>query len=724
MKIIRMLWPKGIAAKLIRLMIIVLLGLAFAFMLIYHFQFDYLKKIVRNEDEKQTDLMQEEYRQSMTELTEETLLQLINWAVDNTDKEFGVMEHDMRTLGQQVEAVFRNPDNYAKIPVSVPKKENAGEYSLQLLCPDGEENISPQTYEMMQRLANLGPMMEGMVRGNEDYTMDMYIATTDGVALAMDNMSEKKFDNEGKIKPYDATTRAWYQDAVKKNDLLFSRAVDSFFYELDEVVFSMPVYVDGELVAVLEGATKLDALAKKLEERNIGKDGFSILVSNTGQLVCSTRTWGELMMTDDLDSDIRRLENRNLAEVISSALYGETGVTFTRVDDRLYYAAYGMVNTVKWAQVSFVSAKEILDPPNELVMKMDEKTENTLGYIFDGFRSSAYITLIILLAVMIVYILLASFLANRRVKPIKSMTKAVQGFVGEDMAFEMEDIYRTGDEIQVLAESFVTMSQKMKEYVQEIVENTAEKERMQTEMEAASQIQLKMLPRLKPDFYGKNEYELFAKTAPAKNVGGDLYDFYYLDEDHLVLAVGDVSGKGITAALFMALCKQMLKAQMLLHNGDLVTAMGEANLRLIDESEESMFVTVWMGVLTLSTGELVFVDGGHMYAAIRRGDGKFAIEKDDHSMIVGALRIAKYKLNITTLNSGDIVYLYTDGVTEAHNFEGEMFGEERLIMALNENPNLPVEELDGVVRQRILEFAGGEEQYDDTTSLCLRYLGK
>lgn len=724
MKIIRQLFPKGITGKLIKFMIIFTFCMGFVFMTISRIQVAYLKRIVRQEDEKQTDLVQEEYRNSMSKFTEETLLQFITWATDKTDDEFWIMDHDMKTLGQQVEAVFRNPDNYAKIPISVPLKENAGKYCLQLLCPDGEENVSPKTYEMMQRLANLGPMMEEIVSGNVGYTMDFYIATTDGVALAMDDMPELKFDENGKIKSYDATTRPWYQKAVEKNDIYFSKAIDSFFYELDEVVFGLPVYVDGELVAVLEGSAKLDSLAEKLAERNIGKDGFSILVSNTGQLVCSTRTEGELRMTENLDSDIRTTVNRQLAELISSALYGETGVRLVQVDDRSYYAAYGTVDTVGWAQISFVSEQKILDPSNELIKKMDESTEDTIRHISKDFRKSVIVTVLITMGFMIIGILIGSFLAKKRVRPIRRMTKAVRGFVGEDMAFEMEDVYRTGDEIEVLAQSFETMSVRMKEYVSEIVEHTAEKERMQAELDAASNIQLSMLPKIEPDFYGKPEYELFAKMVPAKNVGGDLYDFFYLDEDHLAIVIGDVSGKGITAALFMALCKQMLKSQLLLHDGNLEKAMTESNLRLIEESEESMFITVWMGVVTLSTGVLDFVDAGHMFAAIKREGGDYAIKEDIHSMIVAGVKFAKYKLNSIKLNREDSIFLYTDGVTEANNLAGEMFGEKRLLQALNEDASHSVEETDNIVRRRISEFAEGCEQYDDITTLCFKYLGK
>ena len=329
--------------------------------------------------------------------------------------------------------------------------------------------------------------------------------------------------------------------------------------------------------------------------------------------------------------------------------------------------------------------------------------------------------LILLLCIMFLFIVFASFMARKRVAPINRMTKAVGSFISDDMSFDMEDIYRTGDEIEELAKSFETMSVRMKHYLEEIIEHTSEKERLATEMESAEKIQMKMLPSIYPDFSDRPEYKLYAETIPAKNVGGDLYDFFYLDEDHLVIMIGDVSGKGITAALFMVLCKQMIRSMMIIYGGDVVEAITQANKRLNEESVEGMFVTVWLGVVTLSTGVLDFVDGGHMYAAVRRVNDEFRIEEDEHSILVGALDNITFKLNTMKLNSGDTIYLYTDGVTESCNRDGEMFGVERMLSALNEAGSLPVDELDGVVRKRISEFVGEAEQYDDLTTLCFRF---
>ena len=723
MKKLNGLFSKGWAGKLIRFVIIFVLGLGLVFFVMLDVQTSLLKKAVKDEEVSRLNLIQGEYRQSMDEYNEDSLLQLNIWAADKTDDDFWIVEHDMKSLGLQVEDVFRHPDHYARIPVKEPRKENAGKYVLQLLCPNGSENVDPKTIEIMERLANLGPMMEEMVRGNEGYTLDLYISTPDNVTLAMDNLSDGKFKEDGSIRDYIPSTRPWYKGAVETGGMFISSAVHSYFYDFNEVIFGYPIYVDGELVAVLEASTKLGVIEENMKTRNVGKEGFSVLISKDGQLVCSQREQGELALRDDLSEDIRTSVNPQLGEMIKHALSGAKDVDIITVDGEQFYAAHAPLETIGWTQFSFASVKEMTEPINNLVKDMEKSTDDTIKDISTDFSKHTVLLILGLLILMLIAILMASKIAKKRVRPIEQMSESVRSFAGENLEFKMQDVYKTGDEIQQLAESFDHMSTKMKEYLDEMIENTAEKERVKAEMEAATQIQKKMLPAVAPDFYGKNGYELFAKMETAKEVGGDLYDFYYLDDDRLVLMIGDVSGKGITAALFMALSKQMIKSQVLLHGGDLVEAMNEANKRLCEESVDAMFVTAWIGVLTLSTGALEFVNAGHVYAAVKRDNGEFVLEEDDHCVLMAGVDFAKYKLNRTTLNAGDVVYLYTDGVTEAHDKDDRLFGEERLLAALNEKADASCQELDETVRRRVFEFAGETEQYDDITTVCFKYTG-
>lgn len=714
--------PKGLTGKLIRFTVIFVFILGALFFFISYFQLRNLRSLVEAEEKERSLLVSEKSEESISNLTQDSLFQMISWASDKVDDEFWILDHDIRVLGEQVKDVLKEPEKYETLSVSPPKKEEDGAYCLQLLAPGSYDAIPEETMETLGKLANLAPMMEEMVRGNEGYTLDCYIALPDGTSIAMDNSSGGKYDDTGAIKPYDATSRPWYRESVKKGDAV-CLASHSHFYHFNEAIFGLPVYVDGELRAVLQMSTRLEVLLQKMSERNIGKNGFSILISDQGQLVCSSRTEGELKTREDITEDIRLSVNPDLAEVIDLALSGGSGVEKTEVDGEAYYAGYARLNTIGWTQMAFASEGELHAPAEELTGAMDRSAEHMQTVLGKAFRIAAILMLIIIAVVMQLSILAVSQLAKKRVKPIKRMTEKMQEFIGDGLNFEMEDSYHTGDEIEVLAESFETMSKRTRQYVDEIVSMSKEKERIDAEMEMATKIQESMLPRTFPAFPDRKEFDLYANMVPAKNVGGDFYDFFFVDEDHLALVMADVSGKGITAALFMALSKQVIQSRLLLDGGEVESALTAANLQLIEESLADMFVTVWLGVVTLSTGKLIFVDAGHEYAALRRGSGAFVIEEDEHSMPVAALSFATYHANEVALKPGDMLFLYTDGVPEAHNTSNEMFEMDRLLSALNEKKGGSLKEMDELLRKRVTEFSGEAEQWDDITTLWFRYLG-
>jgi sigma-B regulation protein RsbU (phosphoserine phosphatase) len=713
--------PTGLAFKLIRAVVIVIAILGLEFLVVSAGEIHVLEHLVKNEGEELTTKVEEDSQETLDNLVRKSLQDLSVRAADKTDDELWVNEYELTILGGQVADVIAHPDHYGRVPVEPPKKENGGKLSLQLLAPNGYENISPESMATMERLANLESIMATYIG---EYTIDCYIGLTDGTTLAIDKLSDRKYDENGEIKSYDATTRPWYQEAVKAGDTYFSPAVHSFFYDYDIVTYSRPVYVDGELVAVLEGALNVDALRERVTYVEFGETGVNVLISSSGQLVSTSRTTGELSMREDPYEDIRGSVNDGLAKLIDDGLAGGSGTAIVEIDGEKYYAGYGPLVTVGWTQIAFSSVEEVTRPARALAGEASASYESMKKEISDTFRLSLIVVVVVMLIILQITIIVLSRQAQKSVAPIDHMTKKISELTGDNMTFEMEDIYKTGDEIELLARSFEDQSAKLSGYMQENIRISAEKERIDAEMAMATQIQDSMLPKLTEAFYDRSEFDLYAMTDPAIDVGGDFYDFFYIDDDHLAIVIADVSGKGVTAALFMALSKQVIQSQMLLHNGDVVEALTDANLRLLEESVKDMFVTVWLGLITLSTGELSFVDAGHEYPAIRKKGGSFVIDKDIHSLSVAAIKKAKFKLNEIRLEPGDTIYLYTDGVTEAHNAAGDMFGMDRLATALNETGDVSPEEIDIQVRNRISEFVGDTEQFDDITTLCLTYHGK
>ena len=243
-----------------------------------------------------------------------------------------------------------------------------------------------------------------------------------------------------------------------------------------------------------------------------------------------------------------------------------------------------------------------------------------------------------------------------------------------------------------------------------------------TELRTATQIQEAMLPNVFPPYPERSEFDLYASMDPAREVGGDFYDFFFVDDDHLCLVMADVSGKGVPAALFMMATKIILANNAKMGKSP-AQILGDTNASICANNREEMFVTVWLGILEISTGRLVAANAGHEYPALRRADGSFELYKDKHGLVIGAMEFSKYREYELRLQPGDRLFVYTDGVPEATDAQNRLFGAERMLAALNENAAGTPEELLKAVRRAVDEFVQGAEQFDDLTMLCLAYRG-
>ena len=320
---------------------------------------------------------------------------------------------------------------------------------------------------------------------------------------------------------------------------------------------------------------------------------------------------------------------------------------------------------------------------------------------------------------------------NRRViAPMTKLERSAQSFVESSKGQENPDALtftdpgiRTGDELESLSASLTSMSRDMKRFMQNLLKVTAEKERIGAELNVATKIQADMLPRIFPPFPERKEFDLYATMNPAKEVGGDFYDFFMIDDDHLAVVMADVSGKGVPAALFMVIAKTLLKnraqaAGTDIHPGQI---LADVNNQLCENNDEDLFVTVWLGVLTISTGHLISASAGHEYPAFYRTGEKFELQKERHGPPLATLPGLRYRENETDLGHGDALFIYTDGVTEATSAEEELFGEERMLDALNVRAEDAPETIISDVRKDIDAFVKDAPQFDDITMLCLRY---
>ncbi len=309
------------------------------------------------------------------------------------------------------------------------------------------------------------------------------------------------------------------------------------------------------------------------------------------------------------------------------------------------------------------------------------------------------------------------------VKPLGRLNSAAKETVENiDRERELDLDIHTGDELETLAGSFDRMYGDLREYIAQNAAITAEQERIGTELTLATKIQADMLPNDFPAFPDRNDFDVYAVMTPAKEVGGDFYDFFMTDDDHLALVMADVSGKGVPAALFMMMSKIMIQNQAMTGKSpkEVLTAVNE---QICQNNKEQMFVTVWLGILELSTGKLTAVNAGHEKPIIKQPGGEFELILDKHGFVVGGMEGIRYKEYETELKPGSVLFIYTDGLTEATRADEELFGTARALEALNGVKDGTPKEILEFVEEKVSLFAGDTPQFDDLTMLCLQYNG-
>ena len=353
----------------------------------------------------------------------------------------------------------------------------------------------------------------------------------------------------------------------------------------------------------------------------------------------------------------------------------------------------------------------------------DEMQDSNIVFL----RSIA--TSLILLVVLLIAI--SAFIIEKSiVDPIQYVSNAAKTFVdnnsmerdAEPIKFEQKKIGQIY-EINDLKNSILSMQQDIQEYIENLTKVTSEKERIDTELNVATKIQASMLPSIFPAFPDRQDFDIYASMNPAKEVGGDFYDFFLIDDNHLGIVMADVSGKGVPAALFMMIGKTLLKnrCQISLSPAEI---LHDVNNQLCENNETELFVTVWLGILDIRTGTVTAANAGHEFPAIMHKGGKYELLNDKHGFVLAGMPDMKYKEYTIQLDEGDKLFLYTDGVPEATNADNELFGTDRMIEALNSKTSASAEETLKIVESSVDGFVKDAPQFDDLTMLCLEYKKK
>lgn len=659
--------------------------------------------------------------------------QLLGLAVQKTayiEEKFNTVIACVNGIAQAAEEIYLNPGRYPDREVALPVKDSR-ELAAQLLWSKRLAGVrsrwilSEYETELIDEMHKLANIQDLLVQYNKNNNMisSTYIATESGWMIQADYIAYSKFSEDSYVADfYEADERQWYQRALltEEGKTVYSDVIEDIHEGGKCIVCSRPVYVNGEIVAVAGVGSYLDTVNEAVLNTVIGESGYAFLINEKGQIMVSGTETGETAASAEEKMSLLESSNRELAKTIEDMVEGKSALTKIPLDGREVYMAYAPLPGLGWSFATVMDVDEVIAPAKhsqqDILTLTDEvsKQQNT-----SIIRTLLMFLVIILFAAALISITSILF-TNRLTEPIRRLSNEVSQIDGGNLDKKIQ--ISSGDEVEELGKAFNSMTAQLKNYINNLAAATAEKERIRTELNLASQIQADMLPDSEHMLTNREEFSLCARMTPAKEVGGDFYDFFMIDENHLGFMVADVSGKGVPASLFMVVARTLLHTRIK-SGGTLADAVTKVNDSLCSVNKNGMFVTAWIGILTIPTGILTYVNAGHNPPLVGNKKDGYVYLKERSGFVLAGMDNITYTQKKIQLKQGDTIFLYTDGVSEANNEAGKLYGEERLQILLNNCKKMQPSELTEAVWKGVQEFQGHAEQFDDITMLAINYHG-
>lgn len=488
--------------------------------------------------------------------------------------------------------------------------------------------------------------------------------------------------------------------------------------ELDRAMWSSPYYDEGggniimatysvPLHSVVDGGRKvtgivtadisLSWLQRIVSSIKIGETGYGFLISKNGRII--THPVKEFVMNETIFDIAEAREDPLLRSIGKEMVMGNSGFVMSKsiITGKRCWLAYAPVPSAGWSL-------GVIFPRDELMADVDKLNGVVLIIGIAGFF----------------FLLVVIILISRSItRPILTLHKATKDIAKGDLDFKLP-VIGPGNEIGELAGSFLYMRTALKQYIEELTRTTAAKERIDSELRIAHDIQLSLVPKTFPPYPGRTEFDIYAALEPAKEVGGDFYDFFFVDDSHFCVVIGDVVGKGVPAALLMAVVKTLLKTYAIESKNPSLT-LSKVNREISNDSASCMFVSIFIGILDVKTGKFVYSNAGHNPPAIIRKNEKPAYIGNAYAIAVGLDEKTSYQDESLFMSRGDMLCMYTDGVTEAFNKDREQFSEEKLLSALGASGDRPLKGIINNILSDIRSFAGTHPQSDDITLLLIKF---
>ena len=609
----------------------------------------------------------------------------------------------VRDFAFYAQRLYEEPEAYVPKQVLPPDAASQYTYTMQLVMRD--ETVDRRAVDDEVRLlANLVHMWQPVMTDDRENIASIYLCTESGFMINYDERSDLTPDYFG----YEQSV--WYQLARDAGDVIFTVPYMDTFGRGLMLTCTAPIHDGaGRFAGVVCIDMMVEDLCRSVLDISFGEGSYGFLVDGAGYIIVSPQM--------DYDGTFENVRSQSCLahEASGSIMSGQAGVTPT--SGGLYYA-YAPIDAANWTLVIHVPEDMVTAPAEDVRANITARTDATAGTMEESIRRTGLISLVVFALIVGAVVLLSGGFSRRLTKPLLALRADVEHISGGDL--DHQAAVQQNDEIGDLAKTFNTMAASLRRHIQDLTTITAEKERIGAELDIARHIQSAMLPCIFPPFPDRKEFDIFASMAPAKEVGGDFYDFFMVDDSHLAVVMADVSGKGVPAALFMVIGKTLIKDHTT-PGRDLGEVVMEVNRLLCEGNGEEMFITAFEGVLDLTTGQFDFVNAGHEAPFIRRGDGPYAPYKIRPGFVLAGMEGTRYKMGTMTLQPGDRLFLYTDGVTEATSGASELYGSERLEAVLNANADAAPGALLPAVKADIDNFVGDAPQFDDITMLGLQF---
>ena len=709
----------GIENKVVNLILITILLVAGVFLASMLTQNNMLVSLTAETNERQLSAMTGTTEKVIDSVIVENMDRITDLEARLTDEMFRALAVRVQMVGDYAGKLLSNPDDAPRVPWQRPDASHDGELFVKALFADGleEETVN----EKLEILANMTDLMISLCSAYG--TDNIWFTLPEGATLMADTVPGNWINEDGTYVTYDACSRYWYTQAAETGKLIFSDV--EYDHRTGElcVTCALPVYgPEGSLLGVAGSDLFLDQMQEGIRKAT-ENGGFQGVVNQNGHLIIAPDDQRYFEVVNSAKAvDLRNSEYEEIAALVRDAMQGKTDVRIVHFRDEAYYAIGVPMETVGWTMLAAYSEAEAGTPVRQLENDYQAIQQEAVGTYNSKITQGRHWMWALLAGLLILMLWGAIRQGRKIVKPLNTITQRIAELSETNLEFRMEDAYRTGDEVEALAESFAAVSHKTVEYLDTVKRVTAEKERISTELTLATQIQGTMLPHIVPAFPDRRDFDIIGSMNPAKAVGGDFYDYFLVDDDHLCMVIADVSGKGVPAALFMMASKIILQSVAML-GGSPAEILSKTNQAICSNNEAEMFVTVWVGMLELSTGKLTCANAGHEYPAFRRPGGSFELFRDRHGFVLGGMDGAKYKEYELTLEPDSKLFVYTDGVPEANNAGQELFGTTRMLEALNRNPDADPAGVLQNVRNAVDDFVLDAEQFDDLTMLCMEYKG-